>query len=121
MADTEDTVTPKGADLTVDPNEVIKGYVKAAGANPAELQFPTDPWGFTSEIKKAALRAAGTVRGQDDKHMLLLGTLAVLMAHVKARLTSDKATQAEIIEREIKYAAERNRVEATPVPAEPTE
>ena len=73
------------------PYAQIKDLVANATSNPAELVFPTDKWGFTSEVKKAILKAAGTVRGQDDKHALLVGTLAVLIQHIKLRKGSDAA------------------------------
>lgn len=73
----------------------VQELVKNAGANPATLEFPTDRWGFTSAVRKAVLGAASMVRGQDDKHLLLLGTLLVLVAHVKARLPLDKQGQAQ--------------------------
>lgn len=59
-------------------------------SNPAQIEFPTDKWGFTSGIKKEVLRVASTIRGKDDKHAILVMTMAVLAAHIKGRLLLDK-------------------------------
>lgn len=57
--------------------------------NPALLDFPQDQWGFTSELKKAVLKAASTVNAQPDKQKLLIDTLELLLAHVDARFSTD--------------------------------
>lgn len=98
-------------EITTDPLEQIKALIEAAGPNAAELKFPTDKWGFTSEVKKAVLKAASSVRGNEEKQKLLLGTLAVLQAHIrkryprdrdvaKARLTAQEAAHNERLPRE---------------------
>lgn len=69
--------------------EGLKELLAGVGVNPAALVFPTDKWGFTSEIKKTILKAAGAVKGQDDKHDLLLSTLLVLITHIKLRKDKD--------------------------------
>ena len=89
------------------PYDRIKDLVAQAGANPAELVFPTDKWGFTSDVKKAVLKAAGTVRGQDDKHALLVGTLAVLIKHIQERKVGDAELAAVSRQRQLEAAAAR--------------
>lgn len=92
MSDT--TIEPKTNPAPAPvPEDKIRQLVAKATANPALLEFPTDKWGFTSGIKKEILKAASTVRGQDDKHDLLVGTLAVLIRHIQLRKASDKATE----------------------------
>lgn len=91
----------------------IQKLVKAAGPNPAALKFPTDKWGFTSKIKTEILRTASTVKGNDEKHDLLIGTLAILIAHIQARKGSDKALQDKRLERIIAAAEERAPRERT--------
>lgn len=116
---TDTTIVAK-APTEVAPTQYseIAALVAKAGANPAALVFPTDKWGFTSGIKTQVLKAASTVKGSDDKHALLIGTLAVLIAHVKARLESDKAQQTVRLQR-IQHAADerapRERVSGAPV------
>lgn len=57
--------------------------------NPALVTWPRDRWGFTADLKKAILLSAGAVRGNADKHDLLLNTLAVAIAHVQKRRAKD--------------------------------
>ena len=75
----------------------VKALAASASANPALVEFPADPWGFTRELRKVGLEAASRVKGQEDKQIVLLGTLMVLIAHTKARLEGDKAAHAERI------------------------
>ena len=81
--------------------------IATVGTNPAKLQFPTDKWGFTTKLKKEILLAASNVRGQDDKHDLLIGTLAILITHIKARKDSDRDIQAKARAEKIAAAEER--------------
>lgn len=99
--------------------EQIKALVEKAGSNPSALEFPTDKWGFTSKVRKEVLLAAQNVRGQDDKHLLLLGTLLVLTAHIKARLPGDKLAKAQRLAEQAAAEVDRekrNRVAASPAP-----
>lgn len=107
----------------VDPNS-LKALLAAAGPNPAVLKFPTDRWGFTSEIKKSVLKAAATVRGQQDKHDILIGTLAVLIAHIKARLPADRNSAEYFAQIEAAATAERlkrDRIVASPTSMPPVQ
>lgn len=69
--------------------EGLRDLLAKVGTNPAKLEFPQDRWGFTSAIRKEVLKAASAVKGQDDKHNLLLSTLLVLLTHIKARKDAD--------------------------------
>lgn len=103
--------------------EQIKELVAKTGPNPALLEFPTDTWGFTSGVRKEVLKAASSVRGQADKHLLLIGTLQVLIAHIKARYEPDiAARENEVAFRDAQAAdrINRNRVVATPAPVSAT-
>lgn len=60
-------------------------------SNPALVEFPTDPWGFTSELRKAGLRSAARVKGDPEKQALFLATLRTLALHSQARVADDKA------------------------------
>lgn len=86
--------------------------------NPATLQFPQDSYGFTSEVRKVVLRAASNVKGQDDKHELLINTLAILITHIKLRKDADKAFEQKRLD-EIQAAADerapRERISAPAV------
>jgi hypothetical protein len=88
-----DAVTPiqEGVLKTIEPVELtpLGELISKVTTNPATLEFPQDRWGFTSDIRKSVLRAASSVKGQDDKHELLISTLAVLITHIKLRKDSD--------------------------------
>lgn len=75
----------------------------AVPANPALVEFPRDQWGFTSELRKAGLRAASAVRGDDEKHKLFLDTIRILAQHALARLEGD----AEAVAARVKQVAEQ--------------
>lgn len=61
----------------------------AVSTNAALVEFPRDQWGMTSELRKAGLRACSSVRGNEEKHKLLLQTLRVIAQHSAARLQGD--------------------------------
>lgn len=114
---TDTTLTPKQNPAEAVPYDQIKDLVAKATANPATLQFPTDKWGFTSQIKKEVLKAGSTVRGQDDKHDLLIGTLSVLIRHLQLRKSTDLENaqrQLKRIEQAQAERAPRERVGAAP-------
>lgn len=111
--------TPKtAAEVHALTRAQLRELVAAAGANPAALKFPTDKWGFTSQLKSEVLRVASTVKGSDEKHELLIGTLAVLIAHINARKVGDaelQRTRLERIRREADERGPRERVTGSPV------
>jgi hypothetical protein len=118
MADaaTDDTIAPKTVhNPGVVTNDQLKELLGKVTDNPATLEFPTDRWGFTSEIKKVVLKRAASVRGQEDKHSMLLATMAILMAHIKARYPKDKERFAQMladVEAAAQERAPRERVSA---------
>lgn len=119
---TDTTLEPKVNPAAPVPYDRIKELVAKATANPATLDFPQDPWGFTSQIKKEVLKAGSTVRGQQDKHDLLIGTLSVLIRHLQLRLPADRAvanTQLERMKAAQAERAPRERIGASP--SAPTE
>lgn len=108
LVGTDQTIAPKAAaPVETVTRAQIRAMVAAAGSNPALLTFPTDKWGFTSKIKSEILKAASTVRGSEDKHELLIGTLAVLIAHINARKVGDAELQRSRLERIRREADER--------------
>lgn len=91
----------------------IAELIKAAGPNAAALEFPTDQWGFTSGLKKEVLKAASSVQGQTEKHELLVGTILVLLAHIKARKDADAEYRLQRLAIQERAAIERLPREAT--------
>ena len=88
-------------------------------ANPAMVEFPLDRWGMTSELRKAGIRAAQSVRGDPEKQALLVATLRVLAQHSAARVNSDAdavaARVAKIAARDAS-ATSRMNVHGVPTP-----
>ncbi|QPC44924.1 hypothetical protein HW532_20825 [Kaustia mangrovi] len=98
----------------------VARILKSVSKNPAEVEFPRDPWGMTTELRRAGLRAAASVRGNEEKQRLYLATLQVLAAHVKARLKDDQAAFKARLERQAALARNERvygRYNAAPAPA----
>lgn len=76
----------------------LKDLLTNVSANPAKLEFPRDTWGFTSAVKKTVLLAASAVKGNKEKHDLLVAVLAILIQHLVKRQEPDSKTQAERVE-----------------------
>lgn len=104
---TDTTLAVQTNDVQVVPVTDIKNWVAKVGTNPATLEFPTDRWGFTSGIKREVLKAAATIKGQDDKEALITAVLAILLQHIRVRHQSDKELQEDRKARYIAAAEER--------------
>jgi hypothetical protein len=79
---------------TVQTADELAALVLNVDINPAKIVFPTDVWGFTSPLRKAALLAASGVKGQQDKHDLLIATIDVLRNHIVKRKAVDATDKA---------------------------
>jgi hypothetical protein len=78
----------------VQGHEDLKALLEKVAANPAKVEWPTDPWGFTSPIRRVGLEVCGRVNGQEDKQRLLVATLAILLQHAQTRYERDLADKA---------------------------
>jgi hypothetical protein len=88
-----------------------KAVEATVSANPALVEFPRDEWGMTSELRKAGLRCASSVRGNKEKQSLFVATLRVLAQHSAARVNSDAAdVAAHAAEIEARDASQFRRV-----------
>ena len=94
----------------------IAELVKNVAVNRAEVQFPSDPWGFTREVKKALLEAAALVRGNPVKLKLLTDTLVVGLAHAKKRFPEDQEKMQNIQNTQARYAEAREPLERWAAP-----
>lgn len=90
---TDATIEQKTNEVEEIDRTSIKYFVSKAGTNPAQLEFPTDKWGFTSAIKREVLKQAATIKGQQDKTDLITCVLAVLLKHVQLRQAEDALNQ----------------------------
>lgn len=68
-----------------------KRVTRAPGANPALLDFPTDRWGITKDIKTAITRAASRIAGDEGKKALVDEVLRILVLHLNAKYKQDHA------------------------------
>lgn len=68
---------------------IVQQLMADVSDNPTQVKWPRDKWGITTELKKAVLLSASTVRDNQDKHDTLLNTLAVAIAHVQKRRAKD--------------------------------
>lgn len=84
----------------------LQYLMRTVSDNPAAIQWPSDQWGFTSEVRKAISLAAGKLGGSKEKEALLIGTIMVGLAHVKKRSEKDKRN------RELRLANTKRAAEA---------
>lgn len=74
--------------------EVPAATAPAISHNPAFLEWPTDIWGLTKDVKKAFVVLANRVKGQPDKMELVERTLEVALGHLNARYQHDNELRA---------------------------
>jgi hypothetical protein len=98
----------------------MKRLMAAVSHNPAQVEFPQDAWGMTSELRKVALRTAAAIRGDENKLQIFLGSLQIIAGHAKARMQADKDYIAERLAA-AQVLAGKERVYGNPVPATATE
>jgi hypothetical protein len=91
----------------VNTPEELAALLKNVATNPAKVEFPRDTWGFTSDLKKHALRAASSIQGQPDKQLLFLSVLEVLRTHAEARFEVDLNFKKDLRDQALKAYAER--------------
>ena len=66
--------------------------------NPALVEFPQDPWGFTAKLRKIGLQTASNVRGNEEKMKLFMETLQIIAKHAQARYPADQAAMKTALE-----------------------
>lgn len=80
--------------------------------NALKLDFPRDPHGFTTLLRKEGVRAVGRLAASDDKLAIFLNTLKVLARYAKAKIETQKLIRADdVIAAEMASEAERVRKE----------
>lgn len=85
------------------------GLGQTVASNPAFLNWPQDRWGFTSELRKALLKAASGIQGDKEKHDLVMLTLGIGAKHVMTRFLVDKAYKQKQIDEILAAQEKRNR------------
>lgn len=74
-----------------------------ASHNPTLLVWPTDVWGFTTQLKDAIVAAASRVNGAADKRALVDAVLATGLAHLEAKYAIDSAIRQAAIDAAIAH------------------
>lgn len=67
--------------------------VRNVSDNQSQIKWPTDVWGFTSDLRKEFALLVGKLNGHPAKTEILLATLAIMTAHVKKRTAKDDRTR----------------------------
>lgn len=62
--------------------------------NALDLQYPRDPYGFTTLLRKEGARAVGRLSGSDEKYDIFIETLKVLGKYAKDKLALQKTIKA---------------------------
>lgn len=60
--------------------------------NPVNIQWPHDPHGFTTMLRKEGVRAVGRIFGDAEKLAIFISTLKVLGDHAKTKLEDQRIT-----------------------------
>lgn len=79
--------------VTPAPAEAPKMRITVQGAahNPAALEFPTDKWGLTRDVKMSMIQMSARVCGSEEKYKLAMETLGILTQYLTDRYTKDNA------------------------------
>lgn len=80
--------------------------VQNVSDNPAQVVWPRDPWGFTSELRKAITKVSGRDNGHTEKEEILIATMMVGLAHFKKRRDKNRRVQEQRLTK-IKAAANK--------------
>lgn len=83
------TVTPEVEAVAEQaaPERKVSGDV----SNPTFIEWPFDPYGTTSMLRKEGVRAIGRVFGDPDKAEVVMATLQCLAQHLKASVPDQRA------------------------------
>ena len=78
-------------------------------SNPTKIEWPTDKWGFTRELRKAICITASKLRGDADKKRLLDATLEVAIEFLEVNYESSQRERKRALD---KLAAKEAGAEA---------
>jgi len=100
MAKTKAPTTVNEADA------IVERKISGSVSNPRLIEFPRDPHGFTSMLRKEGVRAVGRIKGDSAKMEIFIATLKVLGQHARVKIED------QIKDMEQSAAASKNRTEA---------
>lgn len=107
--------TQKATEATNLPAEAVKAPALDVPANAALIEWPTDKYGLTKDVKKAIVALASRIGGHTDKKALADETLAIGLAHIEAKFAMETKQRAKKL---AKLAAEAEAEEATETEAQ---
>lgn len=85
--------------------------VRNVSDNTAAISWPRDRFGTTSDFKKEFGRAANNLGGNEEKEEILIATLYVAIAHIKARSAKDRRNKEARLAKIRKAAEDRMPLE----------
>ena len=85
---------PADVPAEVSPVKVRRPETYTVSHNAALIEWPTDIWGLTKDLKKAFLVVASRINGQEDKKELVDAVLRVAHLHLEAKYTKESELRA---------------------------
>lgn len=86
---TDTEVAPAAEAVAEEAVEAPLAKVKKAHTNAAMLDWPTDVWGLTKDLKLAIIQVASRVNGHEDKKELVDTVLEVGLDFLQAKYRED--------------------------------
>lgn len=101
---------PKSVDVAVVKKERSRPTYKAptkqigreVSANAALINFPTDRYGITKDLKTAFIRTASRIAGDDNKKELVDKVLELLTLHMNIKFKADQSYRGALAKRDAK-------------------
>lgn len=62
------------------------------------LKYPTDKWGFTRDLRKAAAKTASRLSGDKDKKRLLDETMEIILTYFDDKYKADSASRKTLLD-----------------------
>lgn len=81
-------------------------------ANPTLIEWPSDPEGVTSALKKELLNTGSRMNGNEARYQCIMQVLRTAAAHFSARIESQKQEIADRIEWEHQQALSRPHIQS---------
>jgi len=90
---------PKVVEAATLPATVAPAPALVVPANAALIEWPTDVWGLTKDLKKAVVFLASRIGGHADKKELADRTIAIALAHIESKFDVESKSHAKKIAR----------------------
>lgn len=98
-----------------------KEHKPSKNTNPMAVKWPTDPWGFTRELRTAVTNTARRLAGDAEKKKMLDRTMLLAIDFIEAKYEEDQTKRARMGEKiKAKEDAKANPAAPKPVAKAPT-